>query len=134
MHSTALPLTLPSLTNDRRQDLLKQKPLLSLYELFATVPDPRSKHGLRYELAFVLTCLVAALLCHCDSTLSVRLKSLDRELAHTIHASWKTRDTTRQAIKGCRNLLSRRRKGQGPKDLMQTYIDRRSPSQVKVGH
>jgi hypothetical protein len=79
MHSTALPLTLPSLTNDRRQDLLKQKPLLSLYELFATVPDPRSKHGLRYELAFVLTCLVAALLCHCDSTLSVRLKSLDRE-------------------------------------------------------
>jgi len=71
MHSTALPLTLPSLTNDRRQDLLKQKPLLSLYELFATVPDPRSKHGLRYELAIVLTCLVAALLCHCDSTLAV---------------------------------------------------------------
>jgi len=57
-----------------------------------------------------------------------------RELAYTIRASWKTRDTTRQAIKGCRNLLSRRRKGQGPKDLMQTYIDRRSPSQVKVGH
>jgi hypothetical protein len=31
-------------------------------------------------------------------------------------------------------LLSRRRKGQEPKDLMQTYIDRRSPSQVRVGH
>jgi hypothetical protein len=71
MHSTALALTLPSLTSDRRQDLLKQKPLLSLYELFATLPDPRSKHGLRYELAFLLTCLVAALLCHCDSTLAV---------------------------------------------------------------
>ncbi len=37
-------------------------------------------------------------------------------------------------IKGCRNLLSRRRKGQEPKDLMQTYKDRSSPSQVKVGH
>lgn len=71
MHSTAWPLTLPSLTSDHRQHLLKQNPLLSLYELFATLPDPRSKHGLRYELAFVLTCLVAALLCHCDSTLAV---------------------------------------------------------------
>jgi len=71
MHSPALPLTLPSLTSDRRQDLLKQKPLLSLSELFATFPDPRSKHGLRYELAFLLTCLVAALLCRCDSTLAV---------------------------------------------------------------
>jgi len=71
MHSTALPLTFPSLTSDHRQNLLKEKPLLSLYELFATLPDPRSKHGLRYELAFLLTCLVAALLCHCDSTLAV---------------------------------------------------------------
>lgn len=71
MHSTALPLTLPSLTSDRRQGLLKQNPLLSLHELFATLPDPRSKHGLRYELAFSLTCLFAALLCRCDSTLAV---------------------------------------------------------------
>jgi predicted transposase YbfD/YdcC len=71
MHSTALSLTLPSLTNDHRQELLQQKPLLSLYELFTTLPDPRSKHGLRYELAFLLTCLVAALLCQCDSTLAV---------------------------------------------------------------
>jgi hypothetical protein len=43
------------------------------------------------------------------------------------------RDQSRKAIKGCRNLLSRLRKGQEPKDLMQTYIDRRSPSQIKVG-
>jgi len=38
MHSTALPLPLPSLTSDHRQDLLKQNPLLSLYELFTTLP------------------------------------------------------------------------------------------------
>jgi len=40
----------------------------------------------------------------------------------------------RKAIKGCRQLISGRRKGQEPKDLMQTHTDRRSPSQVKVGH
>lgn len=70
-NSTALSLTLPSLTSDHRQQLLMENPLLSLYEVFATLPDPRSKHGLRYELAFLLTCLVAALLCNCDSTLAV---------------------------------------------------------------
>src|SRR5215469_10182012 len=57
-----------------------------------------------------------------------------REGAYTLDASWKKRDHSRKTIKGCRNLLSRRRKGQEPKDLMQTYRDRRSPSQVKVGH
>lgn len=68
---TALPLTLPSLTSDHRQQLLEEQPLLSLYEVFASIPDPRSKHGLRYELPFLLICLVAALLCNCDSTLAV---------------------------------------------------------------
>jgi len=70
-YSTALPLILPSLTSDQRQHLLEEQPLLSLYEVFATIPDPRSKHGLRYELAYLLTCLVAGLLCNCDSTLAV---------------------------------------------------------------
>lgn len=70
-YSTAFPLTLPSLTNDQRQRLLEKQPLLSLYEVFTTIPDPRSKHGLRYELAYVLTCLIAGLLCNCDSTLAI---------------------------------------------------------------
>ncbi len=35
------------------------------------MPDPRGRHGLRYELAFLLTCLVAALLCNCNSTEAV---------------------------------------------------------------
>jgi predicted transposase YbfD/YdcC len=68
---TAYPLTLPSLTSDRRQQLLQSDPLLSLYEVFATLPDPRSKQGLRYELAYLLTCLVAGLLCHANSTLAI---------------------------------------------------------------
>lgn len=70
-YSTALPLTLPSLTSDHRQKLLEEQQLLSLYDVFATIPDPRSKHGLRYELAYLLICLVAGLLCNCDSTLAV---------------------------------------------------------------
>jgi predicted transposase YbfD/YdcC len=70
-YSTALSLTLPSLTSDHRQQLLAEQPLLRLYEVFATIPDPRSKHGLRYELAYLLTCLVAGLLCNCDSTLAI---------------------------------------------------------------
>jgi predicted transposase YbfD/YdcC len=70
-YSTAQPLTLPSLTSDQRQQLLEEQPLLSLYEVFAALPDPRSKHGLRYGLPFLLICLVAALLCNCDSTVAV---------------------------------------------------------------
>ena len=70
-HSTAISLTLPSLTSGTRQQLLEEKPLLSLYEVFATLPDPRSKQGQRYELPYLLTCLVAALLCNCNSTLAV---------------------------------------------------------------
>jgi predicted transposase YbfD/YdcC len=35
------------------------------------VPDPRGKHGLRYDLPFLLTCLIAALLCNCDGSEAV---------------------------------------------------------------
>lgn len=38
--------------------------LLSLSPLFASLPDPRSRHGLRDDVPFLLTCLVAALLCN----------------------------------------------------------------------
>ena len=44
---------------------------VALYELFTTIPDPRRKEGQRYELPYLLTCLVAALLCNCNSTLAV---------------------------------------------------------------
>ena len=71
MYSTALSLTLPSLTSEQRQCLLKDGTLVSLFDVFATIPDPRSSHGLRYDLPFLLTCLVAAMLCNCDSTVAV---------------------------------------------------------------
>jgi predicted transposase YbfD/YdcC len=71
MNSTAISLTLPALTTSQRQQLLEQANMCSLYELFTTIPDPRRKEGQRYELPYLLTCLVAALLCNCNSTLAV---------------------------------------------------------------
>lgn len=82
-YSTAVSLTLPSLTSDQRQQLLENSPLLSLYEVFATIPDPRSAHGLRYDLAYLLTCLVAGLLCNADSTLAVAQWCRDQEVLLT---------------------------------------------------
>src|SRR5260221_10483491 len=37
----------------------------------AAVPDPRKRRGRRYDLPFLLTCLVAALLSNCNSTAAV---------------------------------------------------------------
>jgi hypothetical protein len=71
MYSTVLPLTLPSLTNEHRLQLLEDATLMSLFDIFATIPDPRSSHGLRYDLPYLLTCLVAAMLCNCNSTVAV---------------------------------------------------------------
>jgi hypothetical protein len=71
MYSTALSLTLPDLPNEQRASRLAAAPLLSLYEAFAAVPDPRSRHGQRYDLPYLLICLVAAFLCNCNSKDSV---------------------------------------------------------------
>src|SRR5438309_2285562 len=67
MYSTALSLTLPDIPAEQHTALLANALLLSLYEAFAAVPDPRSRHGQRYDLPYLLTCLVAALLCNCNS-------------------------------------------------------------------
>jgi hypothetical protein len=67
MQSTVLPALLDGLTDAERAALLARRPLRSLVEVFAGIPDPRSRHGLRYPLSFLLTCLVAALLCNCTS-------------------------------------------------------------------
>src|SRR5213080_2720797 len=71
MNSIVPSLTLPSLTSDERERLLADKSLRSFFAVFATIPDPRSKQGQRYDLPYLLSCLVAALLCNCDSTLAV---------------------------------------------------------------
>jgi hypothetical protein len=57
-----------------RQHLLQNSPLLSLYKIFATLPDPRSTHGLRSELAYLLTCLVAGLLCNSEIALPYKTR------------------------------------------------------------
>lgn len=67
MHSTAQSLVLPDLTNAQHASLAADASLLSLYQAFGAVPDPRSRHGQCYDLPYLLTCLVAALLCHCNS-------------------------------------------------------------------
>lgn len=46
---------------------LTEEQLGDLPAVFATIPDPRARRGRRYALPFLLTCLVAALLCNCDS-------------------------------------------------------------------
>jgi predicted transposase YbfD/YdcC len=51
--------------------LLTEAGLHSLTKVLEAVPDPRGKHGLRYDLPFLLTCLIAALLCNCDGSEAV---------------------------------------------------------------
>ena len=71
MYCIAKRVVLPPLSEQDRKALLEQVSLLSVYEMLDAVPDPRGKHGLRYELSFLLTCLLAALLCNCNSTEAV---------------------------------------------------------------
>jgi hypothetical protein len=69
MQSTALaPLT--DLADDVRRSLRTEQHeqhVASLPAAFATVSDPRRRRGRRYELPFLLTCLVLALLCDCNT-------------------------------------------------------------------
>jgi predicted transposase YbfD/YdcC len=67
VQSTSLPAPLDDLTDEEREDLLTDATLHSLADVLATVPDPRSRHGKRYPLPFLLTCLVGAMLCNCNS-------------------------------------------------------------------
>ena len=67
MQSTSLPPTLDDLSEDERECLLTDATVRSLADVLARVPDPRSRHGRRYDLPFLLTCLVAAMLCNCNS-------------------------------------------------------------------
>lgn len=67
MQSTPGLPTIDTLSDDERAELLTNRSLRSLSAVFATIPDPRSCHGKRYALPYLLTCLVAALVCNCDS-------------------------------------------------------------------
>jgi predicted transposase YbfD/YdcC len=67
VQSTASLTALDTLSDEERADLLARDSLLSLLDVFASIPDPRSHHGKRYDLPYLLTCLATAFLCGCDS-------------------------------------------------------------------
>lgn len=67
MQSTASLAALDTLSDEERESLLTRDTLLSLLDVFGAIPDPRSRHGRRYDLPFLLTCLATAFLCGCDS-------------------------------------------------------------------
>lgn len=67
MQSTSWSSSLTALSAEQRQNLLDSPYLTTLPDVFAALPDPRSRHGRRYPLSFLLTCLVTAMLCHCNS-------------------------------------------------------------------
>lgn len=71
MYCIARRSVLPSLSKEQSDQLLAGAALHRLADLFEAVPDPRGAQGLRYELPFLLTCLIAALLCTCDGTEAV---------------------------------------------------------------
>src|SRR5215468_10281464 len=71
MYCIASYRVLSPLCKEERQHLSKQAHLHTLVEMLEAIPDPRGKHGLRYDLPFLLTCLIAALLCNCNSTKAV---------------------------------------------------------------
>lgn len=73
--SVPLPValaTLPALSDAECDALLHGLALTSLHVVFARVPDARQRRSQRYDLAFLLTCLAAALLCGCNSTHAAR--------------------------------------------------------------
>ena len=71
MESITRPAILDGLSEETRRALLSDAGLTQVQAVFAVVPDPRARRGRRYDLPFLLTCLVAALLCNCDTLAAV---------------------------------------------------------------
>src|SRR5918911_2573202 len=67
MQDTPVPSFFADLTAAERAQLFTDAHLRTLPGAFAAIPDPRKRRGQRYDLPFLLTCLVAALLCDCNS-------------------------------------------------------------------
>jgi hypothetical protein len=105
MYSIALPVAVPTISAQQQSALLKPAPLVSLYQAFAVVPDPRSRHGLRYDLPYLLTCLVAALLCNCNSTEAVGQWCQDHH--HLLRVAFGPRDFYTPSGSLYRRLLPR---------------------------
>src|SRR5438105_1906733 len=67
MQDTPVPSFFAALSAQERAQLFTDAHLRTLPAAFAAIPDPRKRRGQRYDLPFLLTCLVAALLCDCNS-------------------------------------------------------------------
>lgn len=67
MQSTSLIDHVDSLSDEERVGLLTDTSLRSLLDVLTAIPDPRSRHGKRYDLPMLLTCLAAAMICGCNS-------------------------------------------------------------------
>ncbi len=67
MYCIASRRVLSALTEEERQPLLTQAHLHTLVEMLEVIPDPRGKQGLRYDRPYRLICLIAALLCNCET-------------------------------------------------------------------
>src|SRR5205085_11229454 len=55
MYCIAHCRVLPNLAEKERQQLLTQAHLHTLVEMLEAIPDPRGKHGLRYDLPYLLS-------------------------------------------------------------------------------
>ena len=67
MQDTPVPSFFAELSAQERAHLFTDAHLRTLLAAFASIPDPRKRRGQRYDLPFLLICLVAALLCDCNS-------------------------------------------------------------------
>lgn len=79
MYCIAQGCVLPPLSDEERYALLKQAPLYSLAQLLEAVPDPRGRHGLRYDLPDLVCCLIAALVCNCNGSEAVAQWCLEHQ-------------------------------------------------------
>ena len=52
MYCIARQCVLPAFSKEQAEGLLTEAALHSLAELLEAVPDPRGRHGLRYDLPF----------------------------------------------------------------------------------
>ena len=71
MQDTPVPSFFAELSAEERAALFTDAHLRTLQAAFASIPDPRKRRGQRYDLPFLLTCLVAALWCDCNSVEAV---------------------------------------------------------------
>ncbi|HEY8284351.1 MAG TPA: transposase family protein, partial [Chloroflexota bacterium] len=93
MESISRPALLDGLSEEERRALLSDAGLARLQAVFAVVPDPRARRGRRYDLPFLLTCLLAALLCNCDTLAAVGQWCLEQRALlhrHSPHARFLT--------------------------------------------